>query len=181
MKKLNFDNISKIFVLTNDDIANAFIILSLRFLKKEIIALANDERNISKFQKAGASFVVVPTSVTAILMAEYIGNPVTFEVIDAILTEKKNAVIDEIIVIENSILDGKIIGEIDFDKYKLLLFGVLKKEGSKLLSETFKVSEKHFYFNPPFDLKLDAGDIIVVMGYSVSVNYFKYLVERSSI
>ena len=181
LKKLNFDNISKIFVLTNDDIANAFIILSLRFLKKEIIALANDERNISKFQKAGASFVVVPTSVTAILMAEYIGNPVTFEVIDAILTEKKNAVIDEIIVIENSILDGKIIGEIDFDKYKLLLFGVLKKEGSKLLSETFKVSEKHFYFNPPFDLKLDAGDIIVVMGYSVSVNYFKYLVERSSI
>ena len=181
LKKLNFDNISKIFVLTNDDIANAFIILSLRFLKKEIIALANDERNISKFQKAGAAFVVVPTAVTALLMAEYIGNPVTFEVIDAILTEKKNAVIDEIIVIENSILDGKLIGEIDFDKYKLLLFGVLKKESSKLLNETFKVSEKHFYFNPPFDLKLEAGDIIVVMGYSVSVNYFKYLVERSSI
>ncbi len=181
LKKLNFDNISKIFVLTNDDIANAFIILSLRFLKKEIIALANDERNISKFQKAGASFVVVPTVVTAILMAEYIGNPVTFEVIDAILTEKRNAVIDEIIVIENSILDGKLIGEINFDKYKLLLFGVLKKDGSKLLNETFKISEKHFYFNPPFDLKLEAGDIIVVMGYSVSVNYFKYLVERSSI
>ncbi len=181
LKKLNFDNISKIFILTNDDIANAFMILSLRFLSKEIIALANDERNISKFQKAGATYVVVPTTVTALLMAEYIGRPITFEVIDAILTEKKNAVIDEIIVIENSILDGKLIGEIDFDKYKLILFGVLKKNASTLLNETFKLSNKHFYFNPPFDLKLEAGDVIVVMGYNVSVNYFKYLVERSSV
>ena len=181
LKKLNFDNISKIFILTNDDIANAFMILSLRFLSKEIIALANDERNISKFQKAGAAYVVVPTTVTALLMAEYIGRPITFEVIDAILTEKKNAVIDEIIVIENSILDGKLIGEIDFDKYKLILFGVLKKNASTLLNETFKLSNKHFYFNPPFDLKLEAGDVIVVMGYNVSVNYFKYLVERSSV
>ena len=181
LKKLNFDNISKIFILTNDDIANAFMILSLRFLSKEIIALANDERNISKFQKAGAAYVVVPTTVTALLMAEYIGRPITFEVIDAILTEKKNAVIDEIIVIENSILDGKLIGEIDFDKYKLILFGVLKKNASALLNETFKLSNKHFYFNPPFDLKLEAGDVIVVMGYNVSVNYFKYLVERSSV
>ena len=181
LKKLNFDNISKIFILTNDDIANAFMILSLRFLSKEIIALANDERNISKFQKAGAAYVVVPTTVTALLMAEYIGRPITFEVIDAILTEKKNAVIDEIIVIENSILDGKLIGEIDFDKYKLILFGVLKKDASTLLNETFKLSNKHFYFNPPFDLKLEAGDVIVVMGYNVSVNYFKYLVERSSV
>ena len=182
LKKLNFNNISKIFVLTNDDISNAFIILSLMSMgKKEIIALANDERNISKLQKAGATFVVVPTTVTALLIAEYVGNPVTFEVIDAILTEKKNAIIDEIIVIENSILDGKLIGEIDFDKYKLILFGVLKRNSSFLLKETFKVSEKHFYFNPPFDLKLEAGDVIVIMGYSVSVNYFKYLVERSSV
>ena len=181
LKKLKLDHISKIFVLTNDDIANAFIILSLKFTKKEIIALANDERNVNKFKKAGASFVVVPTTVTALLMAEYIGNPITFEVIDAILTEKRNAVIDEIIVIENSILDGKLVGEVDFDKYKLILFGVLKKNSSNLLNETFKISNKHFYFNPPFDLKLEAGDIIVVMGYRVSVNYFKYLVERSSV
>ena len=181
LKKLNFDNISKIFVLTNDDIANAFIVLSLRFLSKEIIALANDDRNISKLQKAGANFVVVPTLATALLISEYIGNPITFEVIDAILSEKKKAVIDEIIVIENSILDGKLVGEINFDQFKVLLFGVLKKNSSNLLNETFIVNEKHFYFNPPFDLKLEAGDIIVIMGYSISVNYFKYLVERSSV
>jgi len=181
LKKLNIDNISKIFVLTNDDIANAFMILSLRFLQKDIIALANNEKNVSKFQRAGAKFVVVPTIVTALLIYEYIGHPITFEVIDAILTERKNAVIDEVIVIENSILDGKLVGEIDFDKYKLLLFGVLKNKSSDLLNETFKINDKHFYFNPPFDLRLEAGDILVVMGYSVSVNYFKYLVERSSI
>ena len=183
LKTLDFNKITKVFVLTNDDISNAFMVLSIKAYCKdiEIIALANDENNISKIKKAGANHIVVPTTVTALLMTEYIGHPITFEVIDAILTEKRNAVIDEIIVLENSILEGKLVGEIDFDKYKLILFGVLKKDESPLLNETLKIEQGHFYFNPPFDLKLDAGDIIVVMGYSVSVNYFKYLVERSSI
>jgi len=182
LKQFNFDNISKVFVLTNDDIANAFIVLSIRsFIKKDIIVLANDERNVSKFKKAGANFVIVPTKATSLLIAEYIGHPITFEVIDAILSEKKNAIIDEIIVLENSILDGKLIGEIDFDKYKLILFGVLKNNKFSLLNESFMLEDKHFYFNPPFDLKLETGDVIVVMGYIAGINYFKYLVERSSV
>ena len=183
LKVLDFDKISKIFVLTNNDISNSFIVLSVKaFSKKaEIISLANDEKNISKIKKAGADYVVVPSRVTALLTAEYIGHPITFEVIDAILTEKRNAIIDEIIVIKDSILDGKLVGEIDFDRYKLILFGVLKRSESPLLNETLQIERGHFYFNPPFDLKLEEGDILVVMGYSVSVNYFKYQIERSSI
>ncbi len=182
LKKLDFKNISKVFVLTNNDIANAFMILSIRtYINGDIFTLANDEKNITKLKKAGAKYVVVPTNATALLIAEYIGHPITFKVIDAILNEKKNAVIDEIVVIENSILDGKIIGEINFERYKLILFGVLKKNSYALLNETFKIKENYFYFNPPFDLRLEAGDVIVIMGYSVSVNYFKYLVERSSV
>ena len=182
LKSFDFNNISKIFVLTNNDITNAFIILSIRaFTKKDIIAIANDERNINKFKKAGANYVVVPTRATALLISEYIGHPITFDVIDAILHEKKNAILDEIVVIENSILDGKLVGEIDFSKYKLVLFGVLKKRQFSLLNETFNLEDRYFYFNPPFDLKLEVGDVLVIMGYNVSVNYFKYLVERSSI
>ena len=182
LKKIDFKNVSKVFVLTNDDMANAFIILSIRaYTNADIFALANDERNVMKLQKAGAKHVVVPTNATALLIAEYIGHPITFKVIDAILNEKKSAVIDEIIVLENSFLDGKIVGEIDFEKYKLILFGVLKKNEYSLLRETFKIKDSYFYFNPPFDLRLEAGDIVVIMGYSVSVNYFKYLVERSSV
>jgi voltage-gated potassium channel len=183
LQVFDFGKISKIFVLTNNDISNSFIVLSVKAYSKgaEIIALANDERNVSKIKKAGADYVVVPSTVTALLTAEYIGNPVTFEVIDAILTEKRNAIIDEIIVIKGSILDGKLVGEIDFDKYKIILFGVLKRNESSLLNETLQIEKGHFYFNPPFDLKLEEGDILVVMGYSVSVNYFKYQIERSSI
>jgi len=183
LQVLDFNKISKIFVLTNNDISNSFIVLSVKAYSKgaEIIALANDERNVSKIKKAGANHVVVPSTVTALLTAEYIGNPITFEVIDAILTERRNAIIDEIIVIKDSILDGKLIGEIDFDKYKIILFGVLKRKESPLLNETLQIEKGHFYFNPPFDLKLEEGDILVVMGYSVSVNYFKYQIEKSSI
>jgi voltage-gated potassium channel len=183
LQVLDFEKISKIFVLTNNDISNSFIVLSVKAYSKgaEIVALANDERNVRKIKKAGANYVVVPSTVTALLTAEYIGNPITFEVIDAILTEKRNAIIDEIIVIKDSILDGKLVGEIDFDKYKIILFGVLKRNESPLLNETLKIEKGHFYFNPPFDLKLEESDILVVMGYSVSVNYFKYQIERSSI
>ena len=183
LQVFDFNKISKIFVLTNNDISNSFIVLSVKAYSKgaEIIALANDERNVNKIKRAGANYVVVPSKVTALLTAEYIGNPITFEVIDAILTEKRNAIIDEIIVIKNSILDGKLVGEIDFDRYKIILFGVLKKSESPLLNETLQIEKGHFYFNPSFDLKLEEGDILVVMGYSVSVNYFKYQIERSSI
>jgi len=183
LQVLDFEKISKIFVLTNNDISNSFIVLSVKAYSKgaEIVALANDERNVRKIKKAGADYVVVPSTVTALLTAEYIGNPITFEVIDAILTEKRNAIIDEIIVIKDSILDGKLVGEIDFDKYKIILFGVLKRNESPLLNETLKIEKGHFYFNPPFDLRLEESDILVVMGYSVSVNYFKYQIERSSI
>jgi voltage-gated potassium channel len=183
LQVLDFNRISKIFVLTNNDINNSFIVLSVKAYSKgaEIIALANDERNVRKIKKAGADYVVVPSTVTALLTAEYIGNPITFEVIDAILTERRNAIIDEIIVIKDSILDGKLVGEIDFDRYKIILFGVLKRSESPLLNETLQIEKGHFYFNPPFDLKLEESDILVVMGYSVSVNYFKYQIERSSI
>jgi len=183
LQVMDFSKISKIFVLTNNDISNAFIVLSVKAFSKgaEIIALANDERNVSKIKKAGANYVVVPSTVTALLTAEYIGNPITFEVIDAILTERRNAIIDEIIVIKDSILDGKLVGDIDFDKYKIILFGVLKKKETSLLNETLQIEKGHFYFNPPFDLKFEEGDILVVMGYSVSVNYFKYQIEKSSI
>jgi voltage-gated potassium channel len=184
LKKINFNKITKIFVLTNSDITNTFITLTLKSFSKnaELIALAHDEKNISKLEKVGADYVIVPTKATALLASVYIGSPITFAVIDAILSEKKNAIIDEIKVIENSILDGKLIGEIDFDKYKILLFGVLKQKESDMLKKTFSLTNKgHFYFNPPFDLKLEAGDIIVVMGYSVSINYFKYQIEKSSL
>ncbi len=180
---MDFNKVSKIFVLTNNDISNAFIVLSVKMYSKnsEIIALANDEKNVNKIKKAGANWIVVPSTVTALLTAEYIGHPITFEVIDAILTEKRNAIIDEIVVLKNSFLDNKLMGEIDFDKYKIILFGVLKKEDSPFLNETLKIEKGHFYFNPPFDLRLEEGDIIVVMGYSMSINYFKYQLERSSI
>jgi voltage-gated potassium channel len=183
LKKIRFDKVSKIFVLTNSDITNTFITLTLRSFSKdsEIIALAHDEKNISKLEKVGANYVVVPTKATALLASVYIGSPITFAVIDAILSEKKNAVIDEIKVLENSILDGRLIGEIDFDKYKILLFGVLKIKEEKNSEKTFSLKKENFYFNPPFDLKLEAGDIIVVMGYSVSINYFKYHIEKSSL
>ncbi|WP_024790498.1 MULTISPECIES: NAD-binding protein [unclassified Lebetimonas] len=183
LKNLHFKKITKIFVLTNSDVTNTFITLTLRAYSKgaKIIALANDEKNISKLEKVGADYVVVPTKATALLASVYIGSPITFAVIDAILSEKKNAIIDEIKVIENSILDGKLIGEIDFDKYKILLFGVLKDKESQMLEKTFSLTKGHFYFNPPFDLRLEAGDIIVVMGYSVSINYFRYHIEKSSL
>ena len=183
LQMFDFNQIEKIFILTNNDITNAFMILSIKAFSKNtpIISLVSNEENSNKIKKAGADYVIIPSNATAILVSEYIGNPITFEVIDAILTEKKNAIIDEIIVIKDSILDGKLIGEIDFDKYKIILFGVLKRKESPLLNETFNLSQGHFYFNPPFDLKLEDGDIMVVMGYKVSINYFKYQIEKSSL
>ena len=180
LNMFNFDNIKKIFVLTNDDIINTFITLSLHsHTNKEIIAIANDERNEQKIEKAGASYVINPTKISALFASEYIGNPVSFEIITAIFSTDSTIKVDEVEVIEDSFLDDKKLQEIDFDKYKLILIGVLKK--SELNEYSIQFAKKFFYFNPKQHIKLDKGDVLLLIGDIRNINYFKYQLQKSSL
>ena len=182
LELFDFKNIKKIFVLTNDDIINTFLTLSLNFhSNKDIISIANDERNEIKLKKAGAKYVINPTKISALFTSEYIGNPVSFEIITAVFSNANNTKLDEIEVLEKSFIEHKLVGEIEFKKYNLILIGILKVNESKLFSHNIEFMNKYFYFNPDGEMIIEKNDVLLVIGDIRSINYFKYQLQRSSL
>ena len=182
LELFNFEHIKKIFILTNDDIVNTFLSLSLSsYSDKDIIAIANDERNEEKISKAGAKYVINPTRISALFTSEYIGNPVSFEIITAIFSNKSQTKVDEIEVLENSFIDKKLVGEINFKQEKLILIGVLKVKPITLFSHNIEFMDRYFYFNPDAEILLEAGDVLLVIGDIRSINYFKFRLQKSSL
>ncbi|NWF66472.1 MAG: NAD-binding protein [Campylobacterales bacterium] len=175
-------NMTNIICLTDSEVQNIYIVLGARALNNniKIISRINNIESKQKFILAGVNEVVYPFENSAQMATEYVSQPIAFDAIDAILFGKENAFIEEVAVIEGSLLDNKKIGEIDFRKYKLIPFGVLRhhekqSEGLNYLN----LKSKKFIFNPSKDFILQSGDILVVMGFMISINHFRNIVKRA--
>ncbi len=169
------ENVKSIICVTHNDIVNVFITINARSLCKsvQIIARCSDKSVAKKLRLAGANHLIMPEEIAGLLGAVYIGQPVAFDALQAILTQKKSARIDEVEVRLGSFLDGAKVGDFDFTANRLVLLAVMKRLESK------DKSSHYIIFNPPDDTSLKAGDILVVMGYSVSIADFKGRVEQS--
>jgi voltage-gated potassium channel len=172
----NFKDMKYIIISTEDDIINTFITLSLHSYapRTKIIAITNNEKNKNKIKKAGANIVLNPTKALSLFVREYIGNPVSFEVITAIFDINSKTELDEIEILEKSFLENKFIGEIGFKKYKLILVGIVKNSENIHYIHTFEIGNKYFYFNPDSNVMLEKGDVLLVIGDIRSIKYFKY-------
>lgn len=156
-----------VIALTNDDAINLSIILSIKTLnnKINIIARAHDETSEKKFKIAGANEVIAPNELSTFVASEYIGQPVAFEAIDAMMRddESTGANIDEIEISENLPLINSDVREIDFKKYKLTLLGIVDGE-----------DRTNFIFNPLKEgYKLKKKDILILIGYQSSIEELK--------
>ncbi len=168
-------NVRSVICVTHDDIVNVFITINARSLCKdvEIIARCSEKSVAKKLRLAGANHIILPEEIAGMLGSVYIGQPVAFEALQAIITQRRTARIDEVEVKLGSFFDGAKVGDFDFYANKLILLALLKRfEGSG--------KESHFVvFNPPDDTRLKVGDILVIMGYSVSIADFKARMEQS--
>jgi len=168
-------NVKSVICVTHNDIINVFITINARSLCKdvEIIARCSDKSVAKKLKLAGANHLIMPEEIAGLLGAVYIGQPVAFEALQAILTQKRTARIDEVEIKLGSFLDGSTVGDFDFSVNRLILLAVLKR---------LKSSDKNSHyiiFNPPEETELKVGDILVVMGYSISIADFKGRLEQS--
>jgi len=156
--------------------------LTCRHLSQDvqIISRANRHENLAKFYQAGADTVIEPFIISGLLAAEYIGQPVAFEAITGILHEQKNILLEAIKVKPSSILENQKIGELDLAAKKLTLVGVISHNPLHLKHKNkYPIKHQHFYFNPPASFKLQADDIIVVLGRDYSISHFRDQVEQS--
>ena len=128
----------------------------------------------TKLKLAGANHLIMPEEIAGLLGAVYIGQPVAFDALQSILTRKRSSRIDEVEVKMGSFLDGGKVSDFDFVEAKLVLLAILKPiviDGRQ---------ESHYViFNPPDDTGLTAGDILVVLGYNISIADFKARIEQS--
>ena len=71
----------------------------------------------------------------------------------------------QINITKGSFLDNTTIGEVDFEKLRVILLGVFRHSKSKPLDE--------FIFNPSDDFLLTAGDSLVCIGYMTAIANLK--------
>ena len=171
-----------ILCTTGNDVTNVYVTLTSRHLNPSIsiISRANRQDNVNKLFQAGADHVIQPFEIAGLLAAEYVGQPVAFEAIIGILQGQKQIQMETLIVHPNSLLAGTQIKDIDLDRRKLNLVGVIS--ANKIHQKhrnRYKVKNEHFYFNPEGHFELQEQDILVVLGREYSIEYFQSQIEKS--
>jgi voltage-gated potassium channel len=137
------------------DANNVFITLTAKDLRPDIFVLsrASDVKNEAKLIKAGASRVVSPYLLGGRRMAEVLKRPTVVDFIDIAMANRKlGLAMEEARVGDRSTLVGKnLIDSHLRQNYGVIIVAIKKTTGQMI-------------YNPLPSEKLDAGDVIVVIG-----------------
>jgi voltage-gated potassium channel len=155
-----------VFCFLPKDAENVFLTLSARAIDKDlnIIAIVESPQSAEKLLAAGANKIIDPYRISGQKIYELVKNPDITNVIDHTVFGRHDLHVAEICIPESSPVENRYMSELSINsKHNLVIIGIIDKElGDDLY---FVVGEK--------DHKLDAGDIIVVLGPSRAINAFK--------
>ncbi len=160
------DNIDIIFCFLDEDSKNVFLTISARALDKnlDIIAIVDAPQSSEKLIAAGANKIIDPYQISGQKIHELIKKPDITNIIDHTVFGRHDLHVAEIEIPEKSYLENTYTSELTLnEKHNLVLIGVVDKELGEQLH--FSIGET--------DHKLDAGDIIVILGSSRAINAFK--------
>jgi len=144
-----------IVTVVNSDANNVFITMTAKSLRPDIfvMARASEEKNENKLIRAGATRVVSPYLIGGRRMAQMLKRPTVVDFIDiAMMGSHLGLMMEEARVGEKSNLIGKNL----IDSYLRRDYGVIIVAIKKMSGDMI--------FNPLPTQKLEAGDVIVVIG-----------------
>lgn len=159
--------VSKVICVTNSDEMNVFITLTARSLSDdvEIISRVVKKSNKKKYLLAGASFAFSVDETIGLMGHEYINQPISYAALDEMLTENIGVLCESVTIHDHSIFAHKPITALGLHEKRILLFGISREGGEPIEGLLSYVIEKQrFYFNPPLQFKINAGDHLIVMG-----------------
>lgn len=165
--------VTDFFCVTDDDDMNLFVTLSVRALSKDvnILARASDANSKRKLILAGANETIDFNEIGATRVFHLLRRPTALEFIDSVVYAEKtlkgrghNIEIAEIEVEKSSPIDQKYLFDLDIsNSYNVILLGLKDNQISK-----------RFIFNVnTFNHKIDAGDVLVVMGERIELTRFR--------
>jgi voltage-gated potassium channel len=144
-------------------VENIYITLNAKSVDPsiQVIARISNRKMVTKYQRAGADHVLMPDEVASRMLLMAIEQPTMHEAIVHLITGQSKAKIDEVIVHGHDHYCCKSVAEVNFREHKLLFVGLYRPQ-----SETF-------LFNPARELQIHKGDVLLVVGYHVSIEQFK--------
>jgi voltage-gated potassium channel len=155
LAKANIEHAKALITCLGEDTDNLFVTLTARSISSNvyIVARANYEENIPKFEKSGANRVATPYQIGGYHMATMALRPGVLDFLDVIVDSRHDElVVEEIEVPRTSFLIGKNISEsISRDKTGVTVLAINHNDG------TSKV-------NPLGSEIIHQGDKLIVMG-----------------
>jgi voltage-gated potassium channel len=149
--------------LLNDDVENIYITLNAKSVSANIrvIARISNRKMVRKYQLAGADHVLMPDEVASRMLLMAIEQPTMHKAILHLITGQGKAKLDEVIVHSHDHYCCKSVSEVDFRAHKLLFVGL------------YRTPTGEFLFNPAKELHIHEGDVLLVVGYHVSIAQFR--------
>jgi voltage-gated potassium channel len=141
--------------VVNSDADNVFITLTAKGLRPDIFILARASvgKNEDKLLRSGATRVVTPYHIGGKRMAQVLKRPTVVDFLDiATMGNKLGLMMEEVIVKANSRLVGKNLIESYLRRDFGIIIVAIKKPSGEMI------------FNPMPSEKLEAGDVLVVIG-----------------
>ncbi|MGR9073488.1 MAG: potassium channel family protein [Gammaproteobacteria bacterium] len=159
-------DIDMIFCFFPDDAENVFLTISARSLDKKlpIVSIVNVPESAGKLMAAGANKIINPYEISGRKIYELIKKPVITDILDHTVFGRHDLNMAEVEIPKGSILENTLLSDLAMERrYDLILIGVVNKElGNDL----------HFAIGGE-EHKLDAGDILVILGSSREIRAFK--------
>lgn len=151
------------------DADNVFVILSVKTLNPRltVVTRASEENAEEKLRRAGADTVFSPYSITGHRLAEALVRPHVVQLVDFAGQSFGLAVtMEQLRVPEDSPLVTRLLGDIVPREKALIVLAVGRPDGRMI-------------FNPPADMQVCAGDVLVVMGEQPSLRSFENILTHS--
>lgn len=160
------EDVKFVFSLFDEDAKNVFLTLSAKSLDEtlHIITVTHTKDAIHKLEIAGADTILDPYQISGKKIYKLITQPEVMNIIDATVFGYHDINMDQILITETSLLNGKMINDVyPNPDYTILLLGIHDQEFKK----------KFIFITEGHNHKLDSGDILVVIGQSEEIRRYK--------
>lgn len=167
LEQAGIDRARCLILTLPEDSSNVFVALTARQMNPELYILARtvNHDNQNKLLHAGADKVIAPSEVGADRMAQVVLRPNVDQFMERVLhTHSLSLQIDEVEVNQHAPLAGQSLAESNFrQQFDAVVIGIIDAKTNEMT------------FNPTPSTRIEAGDILIVLGDS---NVIKTLREK---
>jgi voltage-gated potassium channel len=165
LKSLPATSDHKFVCAMDDDHSNVYLTLSLKdiYPDNQVLAISDSMYVTEKLKLAGADKIVDLYAISANRIYNILNKSVVTKFLEGIIYKKHKYSFKEIVIPKGSFLDGKMLDEINFKEFNIILIGLIDIE----LSDSFD------FITTGRNHKLDYDDVLVFLGRDEDLERFE--------